>query len=89
MTQPAAEDPNLEEAIDLALAQFSGLIPPSRVEEMRRSLRFGLAAHPGAQALLHRLGARPHVKRSGKVCSAEIVGEDTSDTRTPSGNRPR
>ena len=85
MTEPAAEDPNLDEAVDRALALYPHVIPPSRVDEVRRSIRFGLAADPRAQEILRRLGARPHVKQSGKVSSTEMLGEDTSDTRTPSG----
>ena len=58
-------DPIIETAITLILARYAAVIPPSRLDDFRRSLRFGMETHPDAQALLRDLRPRKAVLASG------------------------
>jgi hypothetical protein len=75
MTQNPA-DPNLEDAIDIALARIAPGLSASQADALRKSVRFALAGDPTAQEVLRRLGARPYVKRSGTVCSRDVREDD-------------
>ena len=67
MTKPheAFDEKIIEAAVDEVMAQYAGVIPPAKQEEIRRSLRFGLRTNPHAPLLLRRLRPRGDVKESG------------------------
>jgi hypothetical protein len=69
-------DPNLEDAIDIALARIAPGLSGTQADAMRKSVRFALAQNPTAQEILRRLGARPYVKRSGTVCSKDVRDDE-------------
>lgn len=75
MTEKQA-DPNLEDAIDMALARIAPGLSPAQADAMRQNIRFALAANPTAQEILRRLGVRPYVKRSGTVSSKEVRDDE-------------
>ena len=58
-------DPIIETAITLILARYAAVIPPEKVDDFRRTLRFGMETHPDAQALLRDLRPRKAVLVSG------------------------
>ena len=58
-------DPIIETAITLILARYAAVIPPEKLDDFRRSLRFGMETHPDAQALLRDLRPRKDVLASG------------------------
>jgi hypothetical protein len=58
-------DPIIEAAISLILARYAAVIPPEKLDDFRRSLRFGMETHPEAQALLRDLRPRKVVLASG------------------------
>jgi hypothetical protein len=81
-------DPNLEDAIDIALARMAPGLSASQADAMRKSVRFALVADPTAQEVLRRLGARPYVKRSGTVCSRDVrEDEDEGEAKGTGGGR--
>ena len=54
-------DPIIETAITLILARYAAVIPPEKLDDFRRTLRFGMETHPDAQALLRDLRPRKDV----------------------------
>lgn len=62
---PADLDPIIETAITLILERYAAVIPPEKLDDFRRSLRFGMETHPDAQALLRDLRPRKAVLASG------------------------
>ena len=58
-------DPLIETAISLILARYAAVIPPEKLDDFRRSLRFGMETHPDAQALLRDLRPRKQMLASG------------------------
>jgi hypothetical protein len=71
MNDEAADDPLIEAAIDEVLNRYRAVLPPGKIDDFRRSLRFGLSTHPYAQELLRRLRPRVTVQESGAI---EIPG---------------
>ena len=63
--EPEDLDPIIEAAITLILERYAGVIPPEKLDDFRRSLRFGMETHPDAQALLRDLRPRKVVLASG------------------------
>lgn len=64
-TEPENLDPIIEAAITLILARYTAVIPPEKLDDFRRSLRFAMETHPDAQALLRDLRPRKDVLQSG------------------------
>ncbi len=66
-TKPSSDDldPLIETAITLILARYAAVIPPEKIDDFRRSLRFGMETHPDAQALLRDLRPRKAMLVSG------------------------
>ncbi len=62
---PDKLDPIIETAITLILERYAGVIPPEKLDDFRRSLRFGMETHPDAQTLLRDLRPRKDVLVSG------------------------
>jgi hypothetical protein len=58
-------DPIIETAITMILERYAAVIPPEKLDDFRRSLRFGMETHPDAQALLRDLRPRKDVLLSG------------------------
>jgi hypothetical protein len=54
-------DPIIEMAITLILERYAAVIPPEKLDDFRRSLRFGMETHPDAQSLLNDLRPRKDV----------------------------
>ena len=71
MNDEAADDPLIEAAIDEVIERYRAVLPPAKLDDFRRSLRFGLSTHPYAQELLRRLRPRVTVQESGAI---EIPG---------------
>jgi hypothetical protein len=62
---PDKLNPIIEAAITLILARYAAVIPPEKLDDFRRSLRFGMETHPDAQSLLRDLRPRKDVLLSG------------------------
>jgi hypothetical protein len=75
-------DPIIEAAITLILARYAAVIPPSKLDDLRRSLRFSMETHPDAQALLRDLRPRKAVLASGTE-RISINREDEAPATTP------
>ena len=75
-------DPIIETAITLILARYAAVIPPEKLDDFRRTLRFGMETHPDAQALLRDL--RP--RKAGLVSGTKRIptsGNPEATAATP------
>lgn len=81
------DDPILDAAVERAIAPLQGILPPAVLDEKRRSLRLGLAAHPRAQDILRRLRARPRVQQSGTMVTDEFEEAEPGAGRGTGGAR--
>lgn len=85
MSDARDEDPIIEAAIERVLARYSAILPANKLEEMRRSLRFGASNHPGAQDLVRRLRPRVAMKRSGEMDTEGM--QEAEETPRSGGER--
>lgn len=90
MTDKPGDDPLIAYAIERALEPYLGILPPSQLEALKRTMRFGLASHPEAQELLRRLRVRQvlppqqtGVRRTRR--EGEDPAEDAGDLGARSG----
>lgn len=83
--KPSADDldPIIETAITLILARYAAVIPPEKLDDFRRSLRFGMETHPDAQALLRDLRPRKDVLASGTERIQTRGEEEEAPATTP------
>ena len=86
MSKKAHDDVIIEAVVERVLAPYLAVLPPKKLEDFRRSLRFGLETHPDAQAILAQLRPRAEKKWSGKR-STDDSAEQPSDERSGSGTR--
>src|SRR5437773_983393 len=64
MDDQPIDDPLLDLAVERALDPLRALLPPTQLEELRKTTHFALSTHPQAQELLRRLRARLALDRS-------------------------
>jgi hypothetical protein len=83
---PDKLNPIIEAAITLILARYAAVIPPEKLDDFRRSLRFGMETHPDAQALLRDLRPRKVHLASGTEPIHAMVDPD-APAATPSKKR--
>lgn len=89
MSNKTHDDVIIEAVVERVLAPYLAILPPNKLEDFRRSLRFGMATHPDAQAILAQLRPRAEKKWSGKRSvndSAEKSSDEkSSDEKSGSG----
>lgn len=89
MSNKKHDDVIIEAVVERVLAPYKGIMPPNKLEDFRRSLRFGMATHPNAQAILAQLRPRAEKKWSGKQRVDESPSESTeqaSDEESGTGS---
>jgi hypothetical protein len=84
MSNKAHDDVIIEAVVERVLAPYLATLPPNKLEDFRRSLRFGLSTHPNAQAILAQLRPRSEKKWSGKQ-SVDDSTEQPSDEKSGTG----
>ena len=89
MSNKKHDDVIIEAVVERVLAPYLAFLPPKKLEDFRRSLRFGMATHPDAQAILAQLRPRAEKKWSGKQRVddiAEQASDEESGTDTGTGS---
>jgi hypothetical protein len=84
------EDLIIDAAVERALANLGGRLPPEVVENLRKSGRLALRLDPRAQEIVRMLRARPSVLRSGVLGpdAGELVpGEEDDEDEARSSRR--
>jgi hypothetical protein len=84
MSNKAHDDVIIEAVVKRVLAPYLAILPPNKLEDFRRSLRFGLSTHPDAQAILAQLRPRAEKKWSGQR-SIEGGAAEVSDEKSGTG----
>jgi hypothetical protein len=79
------EDMIVDAAVERALANLGGVLPPGAIESLRRSGRLALKLDPRAQEIIRMLKDRPSVQRSGILGA----GDEEEDDGALSGGRER
>lgn len=88
MSNKKHDDVIIEAVVERVLAPYLAILPRNKLEDFRRSLRFGLSTHPDAQAILAQLRPRAEKKWSGKQRMDESPSESAeqaSDEESGSG----
>ena len=92
MSNKKHDDVIIEAVVERVLAPYLAVLSPKKLEDFRRSLRFGMATHPAAQTILAQLRPRAEKKWSGKQRmdespseSAEQPSDEESGTGTGGG----
>lgn len=80
-------DPEIEAAIERALARYRGLVPADLLEEMRTNLRFGLTTHESAKDIAKRLRERATPDASADVPTRAIT--DLAQKRAKEGGNDK
>jgi hypothetical protein len=76
--QEASEEALIAAAVEEVLSRYARVIPPSKLDDFRRSLEFGLRTHAYPQLLLRRMRPRGEVNESGAFAT-DLADEPEAD----------